>query len=130
MIVLKDCLRDLHRSTSGIDHGSESMSSGFVMRRPDCLRKGHTLNAICPAASLVLPDGLAEQNTHTASIRCLEQMTSDDFNSPPGGTWHGTFAPVGSLFILIGRHPLIPAAHFVSVPLLRGESIVCSVCRR
>ncbi len=111
--------------------------------------EGSLLNMVCPGAAAELPAGFAEQHSKEtaasddASKFCTKQQYSDLFDKvraatlaaldtlpeakldEPGPEPMRAYCPtVGSLFILIGTHPMMHAGQFVPVRRALGKPVV------
>ncbi len=111
--------------------------------------EGSLLNMVCPGAAAELPAGFAEQHSKEtagsddASKFCTKQQYSDLFDKVRAATLAAldslpeakldeagpepmrSFCPtVGSMFTLIGTHPMMHAGQFVPVRRALGKPVV------
>lgn len=111
--------------------------------------EAHLLNAVCPGAAAELPAGFSEQHSKEmkdcddASKFCTKQQYLDLFDTAraatlaalealpesrldePGPESMRSYCPtVGSLFGMIGTHPMMHAGQFVPVRRALGKPVV------
>ena len=107
------------------------------------------LNGICPDASPDLPEGFAEQHSKStteiddpakfcskqtyvelaekvrvATLGALDKLPEVDLDKPSPENLRNMFPTVGSVFMLIGSHPMMHAGQVVPVRRALGKPIV------
>ncbi|MBI3461767.1 MAG: DinB family protein [Planctomycetes bacterium] len=107
------------------------------------------LEAIRPGAAAQLPEGFAAQHSkeakdvddpakfltkqqyldlydkaRSATLAALEKVSEADLDQPGPERFKTVFPTVGSIFVLIGTHPLMHAGQFVPVRRALGKPIV------
>ncbi len=107
------------------------------------------LSAVCPGKAAELPAGFAEQHSkdkaqsndpagflkrqeyvdlfqkvRAATVKALEEMPEAEFDQPSPEGLRKRFPTVGSVFTLIGVHPMMHAGQFVVVRRQLGKPVL------
>ncbi len=107
------------------------------------------LNAVCPGKAATLPEGFAEQHSkeaaqndnpdqfrskqeyvdlfqqvRAATKAALEALPDEELDRPSPESLRERFPTVGSIFTLIGLHPMMHAGQFVVVRRQLGKPVL------